>query len=53
MVGDFGWEHEGTKSGVGTVKIKSNLVKYKKKVGKFQNNLYCLQGNRNKDVLPK
>ena len=20
MVGDFGWEHEGTKSGVGTVK---------------------------------
>ena len=22
MVGDFGWEHEGTKSGVGTVKEK-------------------------------
>ena len=22
MVGDFGWEHEGTKSGVGTVKRK-------------------------------
>ena len=21
MVGDFGWEHEGTKSGVGTVKV--------------------------------
>ena len=21
MVGDFGWEHEGTKSGVGTVKF--------------------------------
>ena len=30
MVGDFGWEHEGTKSGVGTVKEEiSNLkVKY-------------------------
>ena len=24
MVGDFGWEHEGTKSGVGTV--NSNLL---------------------------
>ena len=23
MVGDFGWEHEGTKSGVGTVKSVS------------------------------
>ena len=22
MVGDFGWEHEGTKSGGGTVKAK-------------------------------
>ena len=22
MVGDFGWEHEGTKSGVGTVNSK-------------------------------
>ena len=21
MVGDFGWEHEGTKSGVGTVNV--------------------------------
>ena len=21
MVGDFGWEHEGMKSGVGTVKV--------------------------------
>ena len=25
MVGDFGWEHEGTKSGVGTVKISHLL----------------------------
>ena len=26
MVGDFGWEHEGTKSGVGTVKsLKGTL----------------------------
>ena len=24
MVGDFGWEHEGTKSGVGTVKSVTN-----------------------------
>ena len=22
MVGDFGWEHEGMKSGVGTVKVE-------------------------------
>ena len=31
MVGDFGWEHEGTKSGVGTVKYMSqftNQVEY-------------------------
>ncbi len=26
MVGDFGWEHEGTKSGVGTVKEKYELA---------------------------
>ena len=26
MVGDFGWEHEGTKSGVGTVKKTSFFI---------------------------
>ena len=26
MVGDFGWEHEGTKSGVGTVKYSSKSM---------------------------
>ena len=26
MVGDFGWEHEGTKSGVDTVKWSKVLV---------------------------
>ena len=25
MVGDFGWEHEGTKSGVDTVKKKQHI----------------------------
>ena len=33
MVGDFGWEHEGTKSGVGTVK-KVNYGMKRKIVGK-------------------
>ena len=28
MVGDFGWEHEGTKSGVDTVKVFENLNKF-------------------------
>ena len=27
MVGDFGWEHEGTKSGVGTVNMKLAMHK--------------------------
>ena len=27
MVGDFGWEHEGTKSGVGTVNIYQDILK--------------------------
>ena len=25
MAGDFGWEHEGTKSGVGTVKVVQKI----------------------------
>ena len=41
MVGDFGWEHEGTKSGVGTVKYLkkiSNLLKLQEYTGvKIQN----------------
>ena len=27
MVGDFGWEHEGTKSGVGTVKHQQKILR--------------------------
>ena len=27
MVGDFGWEHEGTKSRVGTVKKPTQILK--------------------------
>ena len=39
MVGDFGWEHEGTKSGVGTVNNTRMIAPQVKIQTKGQNDL--------------